>query len=221
MKNPLLNTAEGSPEEDHMVGSFVRQRGQQALRERYAQRIAQDHGIHRPSRKRVLQRFLPAAAAAVVLLALGTFAWLNQPSPMETLLADNLYVEDYYVPINRSSAPNDESQLTSSESQLLLSFGAKRFQEVIALEPMAKSPTARFYVGLALISQERDAEARTVMQGLLDDTSYGEEARWYDTLLALRMGDRVNAKSALATYTPNNLSYYQKAQELLRAMEKN
>ena len=226
MNHPFTSSEPGSEEEEHLLGSFVRQRGNEKLKQRYAMKLLTEQGISRPpldtNKKGTLLRLSPAlrriAAGAALLVGLAAaLLYVNLPSAYEALLAENLEVENYYLPFTRGG--EDPVQVRSAiETQLLLDYGAGRFDRVTANIGADLSVTGRFYVALALIVTEREDEARHEFQQLIGDTEIGEESDWYDILLQLRAGEIEAGKRRLAAYTPDDLMHYRKAQELLRTL---
>lgn len=226
MNHPFTSSEPGSEEEEHLLGSFIRQRGNEKLKQRYATKLLIDQGIAQPpldtNKKGILLRLSPTlrsiAAGATLLLGLAAaLLYLNLPSAYETLLAENLEVENYYLPFTRGG--EDPMQVRSViETQLLLDYGAGRFDRVTANVGANLSVTGRFYLALALIVTEREDEARHEFQQLIGNTDLGKEAAWYDILLQLRAGEVEAGKRRLAAYTSDDLMHYRKAQELLRTL---
>lgn len=218
MNNPLLNTPEGSAAEESMVDAFIQQRGDRDLRKRYARLLEREHNVVRPMSTPRRRYAWVASIAAGLALLIGALTWWNQPSKYEVLLAGHLNVEDYYLPNFRGAVAPVDNQLTTEEGQLLLLFGAKRFDEVIVQAQVAQSPTAQFYLALALIEQQRYEEGRSLMQQLATHPDYGNEARWYDALLLLQLGELPAGIEKLADYPPSATGYYSRAQELLQQL---
>lgn len=233
--NPLLQTLPDSPEEDRLLGDFVRQLNKAALREKYADGLAKNHGIVEPERPslplgktprrslRAVWRSRTAQIAAIALLVLsaGTGWYLsNRASTEEGLLAAYLAVEDYYVPVTRSK-PAPQLPATLIERQLLLDFGAKRFDKITALKNVPLTPTGNFFLALAFIATERPEEAlQTFALIPADDLEYGVEANWYATLLHLKLGNREKAIERLRYYAASDELFSLRARTLLEAMEK-
>ena len=223
MNHPFTSSEPGSEEEERLLGSFVRQRGNEKLKQRYGKQLLTEQGISQPPRDKrkrgVLLRFSPtlrriAAGAAFLVGLAATLLYLNLPSAYETLLAENLEVENYYLPFTRSG--EKPTQVRSAiETQLLLDYGAGRFERVTANVGANLSLTGRFYLALALVVIEREGEARYEFQQLIGDTDLGKEAAWYDILLQLRAGGIEAGKQRLAAYTSDDLMHYRKARELL------
>lgn len=210
-----------TPSEDQIIGDFIRQRGNEHLRRRYRNLLSRDHNRPRPpapdrGARAMVRRVLPWAAAAAALagLILGVYHWTGPGSRAGgELLASYLDVADYYVPLTRSSAavrPVDKRDV-----DLLLDFGAKRFDRVIAREGEHLQPTGRFYLALALITTGRYGEAQLQLERLRDDPHYAAEANWYHTLLLLRSGSVGVAETRLRAYQPADVLYYGRARTLL------
>ena len=222
--NPLLNTPPDSKQEDHMVGSFLRQVGKRNLRDRYASKLATDHGIHQPppdsgsgkARGRSARTYWYLAAAASILLCLGAFLlYPNQEDGFEELLAENLSVESYYLPMTRGESPAMSSRF---ETQLLLDYGAGKFEAVTARQGSRLSPVGTFYLALALIVTDRKEEALVQLRDIPMESDLREEADWFALLLRLEAGEIVEGRRLLAAYKPDNLIYYRRAQALLKSL---
>jgi hypothetical protein len=224
------NVPPDSPEEDRLVGSFLRQRGNNYLRERYAKKLETLHGIsvgtpntytsvRQLFAMRPLLRYI-AAVAAIIGIAIPAY-FLSQPtSASDQLLAEYLGVEDYYIPISRSTIPRgEEDRVSRSDIQLLLDYGAGHFERVTARAGSPLSHTGTFYVALALIVTNREEEAIRQLAPLTQEGEYMDEAFWHTSLLQLRLGDVAAARKGLESYKPGD-SYYHKAQALLSLLEK-
>jgi hypothetical protein len=233
--NPLLQALPDSPEEDRLLGDFVRQLNRAALRTKYAKRLTTDHGIVEPECPRVSTVLAPdrplrtvwrsrvaqIAALTLLIFSAGT-AWYfsERASAEQELLAAYLLVEDYYVPITRS-APAQQLPLTVIERQLLLDFGAQRFDKITALINVPLTPTGNFFLALSFIATERPEEAlQTLALISADDPEYGVEADWYATLLRLKWGNRAKAIERLQYYAASEEFLSVRARALLEVVNK-
>ena len=226
--NLFTNRPPGSPEEDELVGAFIRQREDDRRRRRYRQLLARNYDLRSPLASVVTtspatktrRRWSTWAAAAAALVALSLALFLLKPISQPTsddLLASYLAVEEYNVPLSRSTAATDHG-IPEREIGLLVDYGAGRFQAVIARMNEQLSATGQFYVALALITQERDAEANQLLKSLEQDPRYGKPATWYRTLVLLRAGSTEEAKARLQAYTAADLAYYRRARDLLATL---
>lgn len=235
MKNNFDTSSPGSPEEDRLVGDFVRQLNNKTLRNKYAQQIMLHEGIvcpdtdsdagTAPQSVRIAslwtRRTLAYAATVLLLIALGIgFQLNNSSSETEQLLASMLDVEDYIVPISRSAAPAQLQPDQRTERDIFLYYGAKKFDKVVALKNNNTGPGGRLYIALALIESGQPEEAlRQLAMIPADDPEYGEESRWFSALLRIKTGDTITGKKLLQAFVTSRSVYSGGAQQLLRSLE--
>ena len=225
MSNPFANHEPGSPEEEAIVGSFVRQRADRALRDRYASQLANQHGIVRPQAAPVVRRLTPrrlwrlGAAAAVALLLLAGLWTLNAPSEYDRMLTAQLDLTDYQLPYARTAGPQDNTTVSALETQLMIDFGAERYEEIVARANGNFSPVGTLFLGLAHLELGRYAEAQTLLLSVPTDHPLATEATWYAALIDLKLEDFPRAKARLNSIPETQLEYYRKAQRLLSLVE--
>jgi len=228
-KLPILNTPPGSDEEDRVVADFVQKLFESDLRQRYATKLAATHGVELPPedvttasipnidiRPRLLsRRFYLTVAAGVALLIAAFFLFTGGEDEFDSLLAQNLAVESYYLPFTRGESPAAGSRL---EAKLLLDYGAGHFDRVVARQGATLTPVGRFYLSLALIVKGRMDEARVQLANIPAEDKLRAEADWFSLMLELQDGATPRELEKLRAYGPEDIAYYRRAQQLLAAL---
>ena len=154
---------------------------------------------------------LIAASFALVLVATWYLGSSQQPD-----------YEQYaqHTPISFTERGNNEALQSAAETDFSQEQYARALLSLDAL--LLQNPDnliAALYKGICLIELDRATEARQVLQPLADGASaLRGDAQWYTALSYLKEKNTVQCKASLQQIGAGT-DHYEKAQELLKALE--
>lgn len=149
-----------------------------------------------PARVRPLRRYWIAGVAAAVLLALAVWLLVDRPTPEARLAAASF-----------TWLPREDARLGPGEraEEGLAAYDAFDYARAypLLLEGVQNGslpPVNRLYAAVAALGDDRPAEARSLLAGMLAGGEFplDEEAiRYYLGLAELQLGDRAAARTQL------------------------
>lgn len=180
----------------------------------------------RSAKIRRLPRLYAIAATFLLLLAAGWW-WSQQHSVFD---AETVYASAFEPYANdlggRVMGGNEPDSLLLNRSLAAASLAYDRREFAAAADSFAlyrstapasapNAPAVALYHGISLLASNRTIEARSVLQTISEDTTYGNPAKWYLALTFLRSGDNMAAKAALQAIANNESSPFQAAAQKL------
>ncbi len=173
---------------------------------------------HQFKRRRLFK--VLSAAAAIFLVGLITYFWMQQnniPLNHSQLYATNY--EAYSIPFGSR---------TTGENKTLIDAGAfyqqKKYNDALPLfeqlnTPANEDPRIPFALGICYMESKQYRKATTTFQALADNSAnlYHDQARWYSSLAHLSLGDIEAAKKWLQQLANSkNNNFNEKAKEILK-----
>lgn len=136
------------------------------------------------------------AAAAVVLLLVGVWFMLKNPTKNSTELYAQYYqpFDNVILPVNRSTSDVPEGDILQ---QAFISYENGAYPEAEKLfsqlpDSLARTPDIQFYQSLVLLENNKNAEAQTVLEELVSQNNFQfqKQAEWYLALVYLKIDEQ-------------------------------
>jgi len=163
----------------------------------------------KPNRIRRLLPFAFLAAAAAL------FLFLFIPNT-----ENELYAKHFELPDNQ----NKMGQILTTFDKANKAYKTENYKEAVLLynEFLLESPNnsnALLFKGGAELSLKQTNKAITTFQQLVKNRKYADIGNWYLALCYLKNGDEAQTKTILKRISEEDKEYYDKAQQLLKALE--
>ena len=191
--------------------------GREALKSHFgkleANRAVAKAGKASGGARRVLPRFLPIAAAALLLL--GVMWWLGQRSSVDQQALFTEYFQPYpnlAAPILKGENPKDKR----TEAFQLYEIGD--YENALTIfESLEAEEEKLFYQAVSYLALDRPNQAAPILKELSGNasTDYRQAAEWYFLLAAIRMGQVDSVKSKIEEISKDKAHpFYSKAHQL-------
>lgn len=224
--NKLQDPNLSEPEQDAIIGAFVRRHENGRLRQRWEKKLQAEHGVSKqnPTKKRTatIRKISIAilAVAASLLLFLVVIPQLNQPSGQELLAS---YVSEMSIDNSRGTAVTDAEALRRQVANAFNNgnyAGAVSAAESLALSAEA-GPEDALNQGKAYLSNGDFKLAEQVLSQLADQsTDYTTEARFTLGLSLLSQERITEAVAELKKIgAADGAEIYQQARMLIEKFE--
>ncbi len=222
LKDPNLS----EPEQDAIIGAFVRRHENERLRQRWEEKLQTEHGVGKqiPAKKRLATirkiSISILAVAASLLLFLVVIPQLTQPSGQELLAG---YVAEMSIDNSRGTVETDTENL---RQQVANAFNDKNYAGAVsAAESLALStdagPEDVLNQGKAYLGNGDFKLAEQVLRQLVDQpTDYTTEARYTLGLSLLSQERTSEAVEELKKIgATDGAKIYEKARMLIEEFE--
>lgn len=222
LKDPNLS----EPEQDAIIGAFVRRHENERLRQRWEQKLKSEHGVDKQlpvkNRAAVIRKISIAilAVAASLLLFFIVIPQFDQPGGQELLAA---YVSEMSIDNSRGTAGTDAETL---RQQVANNFNNGNYAGAVSAgENLAQSPEAQpedaLNLGKAYLRNGDYPLAERVLRQLADQpTDYTTEARYTLGLCLLSQEKTAEAVAELKKInSTEGAKIYRKARALIEGFE--
>lgn len=156
---------------------------------------------NKKSGKRVVMLRRIAVAAGFLLIIVGGLWWMNSPTNVSS--PDQLYAQHFTLPPSPAlrsggDAATDQKweQAISFYSENNLTAAIPVFRELLTDEFFTKKETAKLLLATSLMAKENYGKALEVLKGINPESSYKEDAEWYQALALFKLGKTDEAKNA-------------------------
>lgn len=168
---------------------------------------------------KTIQRWI-AGAAAVVLLLVGSYWYLNDDST-ETLYSK--YYQVYPGSVQKSIVRGDT--INSLEEQAMQAYEARNYSRAAALitsviQTKPEDPDWPFYLGISYLELNNfeQAEKYLKISATSPQSMYSKQARWYLALAYIKNNEKAKAKEILNTLKLQTGVYSDKAKQLVEQL---
>lgn len=214
-----------SKEVEDVTRAFLKEKFNSELRDKISVQLANDKGIvRRPEVKFQVLRW-SLSAAAVVLLAIGTWTWWLQPATM-----NYQQLADSYLAIPHPNSETRKSSLDISELEVEaitayqdqnFNLAAKHYQELVNRQQVLNT-LSTYYLGLSHLYQQPpqlEFSIKYLRQTIeSENMRLADEASWYLSLALLKANNIDEAKYLLQKRVQNNGWKSTNAQHLLNVL---
>lgn len=224
--NKLQDPNLSEPEQDAIIGAFVRRHENERLRQRWEQKLKNEHGVRKQigdkTRTATIRKIGIAilAVAASLLLFFVVMPQMNQPGGQELLA---VYVSEISIDNSRGTASTDAETL---RQQVANAFNNGNYTVAIsAAESLVQSTEAQpedaLNLGKAYLRNGDYTSAERVLRRLADQpTDYTTEARYTLGLSLLSQEKTAEAIEELKKISSTEgAKIYQKARALIEDAE--
>lgn len=219
LKDPNLS----EEEQDAIIGAFVRQRENQALRKRWVTKLSNEHGVSVPKKQQassaVIRKitFAVLAIAASLLLVFALLPALSGPSGEELLAS---YLDETNIQTSRGGIADNTAD--SLRTVFSTAFFREDYAAAITVgQQLTANPSAvandTFNLGLSYLKAGDNSSAISSFKALLSTSSDLEtEASFYLAVALLQDGKSTEALELLNTIKESDgLTIFNKAQDLI------
>lgn len=229
-RDKYRNDSLSEEEKDKLYGPLIRAKARNDLRDRWSNKLADQHNVHRqenttvPGRSRrinLLMIIATAAAAIAFLLIARPFGDKRTPDAL-ALSKQYLEADPFPSTISRKSSVEEENE--QIRQQMASAYSRRQYEQAIRLGEQLKSRTEtdtwdNFYLSLSYLYNDQASVAITSLletrdQSLAGNHEFEQEIRWFLALAYLQNQQELLARELLVQIRSGDWKY-QEARQLL------